>query len=194
MKKEGKIDFYSHMCEIRRIIGMEQSFHIQVTSLDVDGMLKDAEQILSRVDDQVYIKVPVTMDGLKVIKKLKKEHIHVTATAIYTSMQGLLALEAGADYLAPYFNRMENQNISPDEVIGDFAEMIDRYHYNCNILAASFKNAGQVIRAFAAGAQTATMGPEILEEALAMPSIQKAVMDFDADWKSIHGEKTAAQL
>lgn len=194
VKREGKIDFFSHMREIRKMIGIKQSFHIQVTSMDVNGMLKDADRILTKVDDQVFIKVPVTMEGIKVIKKLKKENVHVTATAIYTSMQGLLAMEAGADFLAPYFNRMENQNISPEEVIGDFADMIGRYHYPCNILAASFKNAGQVMRAFAAGAQTATMGPEILAEALAMPSIQKAVMDFDADWKSIYGDRTAAQL
>ena len=66
-------------------------------------------------------------------------------------------MEAGADCIAPYFNRMENMGINSDDVIASLAEMIDLYHYNTEILAASFKNAGQVDRAFLAGAQTATM-------------------------------------
>ena len=152
---------YTHL-EIRSIIGMDKTLHIQVTAQDTDGMLRDAETILNKVDDQVCVKVPVTLEGIKAIKTLKKQDVNVTATAIYSKQQGFLAMEAGADYIAPYFNRMENMGIDPDDVIASFAEMIGLYGYHTQILGASFKNAGQVDRAFLAGAQTATMDPSIL--------------------------------
>lgn len=194
VKKEGKIDFIAHMKEIRSIIGQDRTLHIQVTAADVEGMLRDAEAILNRIDNQVFIKVPVTMEGLKVIKTLKAQGINVTATAIYSKSQAFLALEAGADYIAPYYNRMENLGIDPEDVIASIARMISEYGYSAKIVAASFKNIGQVNKAFLAGAQTATIDPAVLETAFAMPSIQKAIDDFGADWKSIYGDSTIADL
>lgn len=194
VKKEGKIDFFSHMKEIRSLIGIEKSLHIQVTATDTKGMLQDADIILSKVDNGVFIKVPVTLEGIQVIKELKKQKVNITATAIYTKQQGFLAMEAGADYIAPYYNRMENSSIDPKEVISSFAAMIDRYSYKTKILAASFKNAGQVDQAFLAGAQSATMDPNILADALKMPSILKAVEDFSKDWKDTFGDKLIYNL
>lgn len=68
VKREGNIDFIAHMNKIRSIIGQNRTLHIQVTATDVEGMLRDADAILNKVDNQVFIKVPVTMEGLKVIK------------------------------------------------------------------------------------------------------------------------------
>lgn len=194
IKKEGKINFFGHMKKIREIIGMEQSLHIQVTAADTDGMLRDAEAVQEHVDKQVFIKIPVNLNGLQVIKTLKSQGRNVTATAVYTVSQGLLAMEAGADYIAPYYNRMENLNIDPADVIRSFADMIDRYGYKTKILAASFKNIGQVNKAFMAGAQAATMDPSIIDGALNMPDITKAVEDFNKDWKSIYGDQLIADL
>jgi len=194
VKKEGKIDFFAHMNKIRSIIGQNRTLHIQVTATDVEGMVRDADSILSKVDNQVYIKVPVTIEGLKVMKILKARGNNVTATAIYSKAQGFLALEAGADYMAPYYNRMENLEINAQDVIASFAKMISEYGYSTKIVAASFKNIGQVNKAFLAGAQTATLAPDVLEGAFAMPSIQKAVDDFTSDWKMIYGDKTIADL
>lgn len=194
VKKEGKIDFFAHMNEIRSIIGTDRSLHIQVTALDTAGMLKDADRILTEIDKDVYIKIPVNMEGIKAIKELKSQGVNITATAIYSKMQGFLAMEAGADYIAPYYNRMENMGLDPEDIIASFAEMIALYDYPTAILAASFKNAGQVNKAHLAGAQTATLDPSILVAALKQPYIEKAVADFDADWKSIYGDCTIAEL
>ncbi len=103
-------------------------------------------------------------------------------------------MEAGADFIAPYFNRMENMDIDPREVISTFADMIEKYNYNSKILAASLKNIGQVNDSFACGAQTATVAPEILQDALKMSAIQKAVDDFTADWKAIYGDVSIVDL
>lgn len=194
LKKEGKIDFFNHFRKIREIIGMDKTLHIQVVAEDCEGILKEAKAILENVDDKVCIKIPVNAEGLKAMKILKAQGVSITATAIYTTAQGLLAMEAGADFIAPYFNRMENMSINPREVIKAFADMIEKYNYPTKILAASFKNIGQVNDSFAAGAQTATMAPEILIDALKMPAIQKAVDDFAADWESVFGKVSITDL
>lgn len=191
IKKEGKIDFFNHFKEIREIIGRDKDLHIQILAEDAEGILKETETILENVDDKVCIKVPVTEQGLKGIRTLKARGISVTATAIYTKIQGLLAIEAGADFIAPYFNRMENMDINPREVITTFANMISEYNYSTKILAASFKNIGQVNDAFAYGAQMATVSPDLLHDAFKMPAIQKAVDDFAADWKNVFGENVS---
>jgi TalC/MipB family fructose-6-phosphate aldolase len=187
IKKEGKIDFFNHMKEIKKIIGDKASLHIQVVGEDYETILKDAKTILENIHKDIYIKVPVTSEGLKAIKTLKRENVNITATAIYTKFQGYLAIEAGADYIAPYYNRMENMNISPKEVITEFSKAIERSKNHTKILAASFKNVGQVNSAFECGAQAATVGCDILNQGFSMPAIKKAVDDFTSDWESIFG-------
>lgn len=188
VKKEGKIDFFSHMNQIRDIIGKERTLHVQVVATDYEGMLKDAEAIATKIDSDVYIKVPTSEVGLKVMKELKGRGMNVTATAIYTKFQAYLAIAAGVDYLAPYFNRMENLNIDAKEAIQEIAKEIARTNSSSKILAASFKNIAQVNAALEAGAQSATLGCDIIKQALSMPSIEQAVVDFTADWESIYGQ------
>lgn len=191
IKNEGKIQFFDHMKKIRSIIGKEKSLHVQVVATGYAGMIRDAETIAEKIDSEVYIKVPTSQEGLKVIKELKRRGMNVTATAIYTKFQAYLAIAAGADYIAPYFNRMENLNIDPREAISEMAKEISRANSSTKILAASFKNVAQVNAALEAGAQSATMGCDILKQAFGMPSIDKAVVDFTGDWESIYGEGTA---
>lgn len=185
-KKEGEIDFFKRIHEVREIIGEAPSIHEQVVAKDYDGILKDAAKIRQECGGNVFIKVPVTPEGLAAIKTLKSEGYKITATAIYTVFQGLLAIEAGADYLAPYYNRMENLNIDSAQVIAQLAEAIEKNHSSSKILAASFKNVGQVNRAFKEGAQAITAGADVFEAAFGMPSIGKAVDDFANDWATIH--------
>ncbi|CAM3124278.1 fructose-6-phosphate aldolase [Lactiplantibacillus plajomi] len=188
VKKAGKIDFFSHMRQIRQIIGPDATLHAQVVGTTTDAMLDDAHHILKEIDDQVYIKVPTNEAGLAAIKQLKAENVNVTATAIYTTFQGNLAIAAGADYLAPYYNRMVNMDIDADRVIHDLATQIERDHAKTKILAASFHTVQQVNAAFANGAQAATMGADILQTALNVPAIGAAVADFTHDWESLYGQ------
>ncbi|WP_196592731.1 fructose-6-phosphate aldolase [Pectinatus sottacetonis] len=194
IKKEGKIDFFAHFRKIRQIIGSEKAIHIQILAQDSEGIIREAHKILDNVDKNVYIKVPVTPQGLKAVQLLKKENIGVTATAIYNKTQGFLAMEAGADFIAPYYNRMENLDIDAADTVASFANMINAYGYETQIIAASFKNMAQVNTALACGAQLVTMAPDILLSALAVPSIKKAVDDFDDDWKKIFGNSSICDM
>ncbi|MFD1671287.1 fructose-6-phosphate aldolase [Agrilactobacillus yilanensis] len=189
-KKEGQFPFFEHMREIRQLIGIDKSLHIQVVAQTTAGMVADAHRILAEVDDQVYIKIPTNEAGLAAIKILKAEGVHITATAIYTTIQGLLAIAAGADYIAPYYNRMANMNIDAAEVVQTFAQAIERDQAQTKILAASFHNVAQVTTALAQGAQAVTVGTDILKSGLGMPAINQAVVDFTNDWETTFGAGT----
>lgn len=190
VKKEGNIDFFAQIKKVRSIIGEEPSLHAQVVATSVEGILQDARTLRENIGGNFYVKVPVSPNGLTAIKQLKKEGFRITATAIYTIFQGFLAIEAGADYLAPYYNRMENLGTDPIEVIGQLAMACSNSGAHTKILAASFKNVSQVTNALAAGAQAVTAGADIYAAGFANPSIQKAVDDFAADWQSTQGRST----
>lgn len=183
VKRAGELEFFEHLIKVRELIGQKPSIHVQVVAKDTAGMIQEAEKLQAKLGGNLYIKVPVTVDGLAAIKQLKQAGFKVTATAIYTTMQGLLALEAGADYLAPYYNRMENLDTDPVALITQLAQAREQSEHKGKILAASFKNASQVTKALGAGAQAVTAGSEIYAASLADPPIAKAVSDFARDWK-----------
>lgn len=193
LKAEGEIDFFTHMRAIRQLIG-ERMLHIQVTAQDCEGMIKDAQAILKNVDDRIFIKIPTTEEGLKAMRILKAEGVGVTATAIYTKIQGFMAIACGVDFIAPYYNRMENLDIDSCETIASFRQMIDEDGAETKILAASFKNIAQVNQAILAGAHTATLAPSLLHEAFGGAAIQKAAEDFHNDWVKIHGNSMISDL
>ncbi len=188
VKATSPKNFFDHMREVRNIIGKERSLHVQVISKECDEIVKEGQRILKEIDDQVYIKVPVSYEGIKAIKILKAQGHNVTATAVYDLMQGYMALAANADYIAPYVNRIGNLGSNPYELIEELADRIEKDGYNCKILAASFKGVQQVRDAFNYGAQAITAPVAVLKQIFANPNIEKAVNDFNRDWYSIYGE------
>ena len=194
MKAEGKIDFYAHLKEIRSLLGNERTLHVQVISEDAEGILREADVLRSKLGENIYIKTPVSKEGLKAIGLMKMKGFNVTATAIYTTMQAQLAMLAGADYLAMYYNRMLNLDIDADIVFSEVADAIMAGGYDCKIVGASFKNVMQLTNAIADGAQALTVPPELLDTVFANPSIDKAVSDFRKDWATVYGDKTLADL
>ena len=194
VKREGAVPFFAHMREIRTIIGSLRPLHIQVTARNYDGMMRDAEAVFRHVDEKVFIKVPVDFAGVKVIKALKRQGANVTATAVYGMDQAFIALEAGADCIAPYFNRMEALGVDAANVIGSIAGIISHYGYETEILAASFKQPAQIDRAILAGAHSITVSPSILREVFGKKIIKDAVQAFSDDWSSLYGGKTIAEM
>lgn len=188
VKATSPKNFFEHMKEIRKIIGKERSLHIQVISKDCDEMVKEAHRLLEEIDDQVYVKIPVSYEGIKAIKILKAEGHNVTATAVYDLMQAYMALAAGVDYIAPYVNRIGNLGNDPFELIHELSNRIIQDDYHCKIIAASFKGVQQVRDSFNSGAEAITAPVAILKQIFANPSIEKAVDDFNCDWYSIYGE------
>lgn len=188
VKATSPENFFDHMREIRNIIGKERSLHVQVIAKDAEGIIKEAHRILEEIDNEVYIKVPVSYEGVKAIKALKAEGIKVTATAVYDLMQAYMALAAGADYIAPYVNRIGNLGADPMDLISALSDRIAADGYDCKIVAASFKGVQQVRDSFNYGAHSITAPVAVLKQIFANPNIEKAVDDFNKDWYSMYGE------
>jgi TalC/MipB family fructose-6-phosphate aldolase len=184
LKLEGKVDFFPHLRAIRELIGPERSLHVQVIASGWEGMVREGEIIREKIDEGVFIKVPLTEEGLKAMGILQKKGAGITATAVYSKIQGFLALARGASFIAPYYNRMESAGIDPRDLIRSLREQIGPSPVK--ILAASFKNITQAVNALSAGAHAVTLPPGLLHEALRIPAVEKALADFDADWRAFH--------
>lgn len=188
VKATAPENFFDHMRKVRDIIGKDRSLHVQVISKNCDEMVNEAHRILKEIDNRVYVKIPVSSEGIKAIKILKAEGINVTATAVYDLMQAYMALAAGADYIAPYVNRIGNLGSDPFELINELSNRIVMDDYDCKILAASFKGVQQVRDSFNSGAQAITAPVSVLKAIFNNPNIEKAVDDFNQDWYSVYGE------
>ena len=189
-----KAEFFPTLLEIRRIIGAEKQLHVQVTAETCEEMLKEAEAIVSCLGFNTYIKVPTNEEGIKTMKFLKEKNYNVTATAIYTVQQAAMAASVGADYAAPYFNRMCNNNFDAVAAIAEMAELYALYNKPTKLLAASFKNPNQIMQALLAGAEAVTAAPELFTTMVESPLIDSAVAGFKKDWVSVYGEKKIYEL
>ena len=190
VKMTSPENFFEHMREIRKIIGKERSLHIQVISKTCEEMIQEAHRIREEIDEQVYIKVPMSYEGIKAIQQLKAEGVRVTATAVYDLMQAYMALSAGADYIAPYVNRIGNLGGDPMNLIQELSQRIAKDGYDSKIVAASFKGVQQIKDAFNHGAQSITAPVGILKQIFMNPNIEKAVDDFNKDWYAMYGKGT----
>lgn len=188
LKKAGKVELYEHLNKMKALCGTERSLHVQVVATTTRGILEDAHTILSVLGRETYIKVPVSEAGLPAIKQLAAEGVNVTATAVYSTMQGILAVLAGAKYVAVYYNRMENNCVDPNQVIRELRSFIDNCGSDAKVLGASFKNVCQVTSAYENGAQSVTVAPELITSALGMASIGGAVDAFTTDFESVYGK------
>ena len=188
LRSEGRIDYANHLRELYAIVGRDRTFHVQAGVDGCENIVREAQRIQEIVGKEVYIKIPITEEGLKAIACLKKQGVHITATAIYTAYQGLLAADAGADYLAPYCNRMEQFGIDFGTAIAQIRHMIDRDHLPAKILGASYKNVGQLVRSVDCGAHAVTAQPAMLRAALQSALVVDAVRTFNDNQAWIDGK------
>lgn len=186
--------FFETYEKIRKIIGQDKQLHVQVTSPICEEMLKEAEVITSRLGKDVYIKVPVIEEGVKAMKLMKAQGLNVTATAVVSVQQAFLAGSVGADYVAPYINRMENLNIDPFEAVARIREIFDNQGIDTKIVGASFKNTQQIMRTYEMGAEAVTVAPDLLTAMCSNAVTDLWVANFDKDWVGLYGNKRIYEL
>ncbi|MCR5392136.1 MAG: fructose-6-phosphate aldolase [Olsenella sp.] len=173
------------MCET---LAPNQKSFFQVIATDFDGMLAETRRICA-LRENAYAKIPVTPAGLKAIKAAKAEGLHVLATAIYSADEAFLAAMNGADYLAPYVNRMCNYGDGVGQV-ADLVNMLVTNGLPSKICAASFKNTEQVHDVICVGAQSVTVAPDIVWTMVKHPGTGIAVEEFSAAWEASFGRNT----
>ena len=186
--------FFETCARIREIIGQEKQLHVQVTGRSCEEMLKEAEVITQRLGKDVYIKVPVIEEGVKAMKLMKARGLRVTATAVVSVQQAFLAGSVGADYVAPYVNRMENLSIDPYEAVARIREIFDNQGITTKILGASFKNTQQVMRVYEMGAEAVTVAPDLLTTMCSNAVTDLWVENFEKDWINLYGDRRIYEL
>ena len=126
---------------------------------------------------------------------LKEEGIHTCGTVVYSPMQAYLAAKAGADYVAPYVNRIDNLGYDGTAVVEQIQDILTIHQYDTRVLAASFKNSQQVLTLCAYGIESATCAPAVIDALVRNLAVDGAVDDFRRDFAKLAGEgKTMADL
>ncbi|WP_373897989.1 fructose-6-phosphate aldolase [Haloimpatiens sp. FM7315] len=189
-KQKGS--FINILKEIRSIIGENKMLHAQAISTTCEEIVKEAEYLNGILGENFYIKVPVIPEGIKAMKALKKKGIKITATAVFTAQQALIAANAGADFVAPYVNRIDNISGNGVDVVGQIVELFANGNVNTKILAASFKNAQQVNEVALLGAESVTVNAEIMDKLIDHPLTTWSVDQFVKDFESVYGEGAVA--
>ena len=183
-------EFWGLVKEIRSIIGKDKMLHVQTVQTTAEKMIEEAKLLKKELGGDFYVKIPIGDEGLKDTKELKKLGIGVTMTAIFTPAQALIAAKAGASFVAPYVNRLDNILGDGTEVVAQIVEQLEIYDLDCKVLAASFKNAEQVHKCALAGCHSVTVTADVLKSLITHPMTDAAIEGFEKDWNKAFGDKT----
>jgi len=177
--KEG-VDFETRVKEICRVISGPVS--AEVLSLEAEKMIVEGKKY-AKWAKNVYVKLPMGVEGLKACKALSDAGIPINMTLIFTPAQALLAAKAGAKLVSPFVGRLDDIGHDGMGVIYDIVEIYRTYGFTAKVLAASIRHPQHILEAMKAGADIATLPPELLEKMALHPLTTQGIEKFAADWK-----------
>jgi len=188
-------DFLETIAEICRTIPGDVSAEVAAT--DFHTMLREGQR-LAKIADNVVVKVPLTMDGLKACKALTQDGTKVNVTLCFSAVQALLAAKAGATYISPFVGRLDDIGADGMNLIAEIVEIYANYPaFRTEVLVASIRHPIHLIEAAKMGAHVATIPPDVLRKLFAHPLTDKGLAAFLSDWEktgqSILGPKEQKQ-
>ena len=160
----------------------------EVAATDYDTMLTEGRE-LAKIADNICIKLPTTMDGLRACKTLVDEGFKTNMTLCFNANQALLVAKAGGTYVSPFIGRLDDMGIDGLELIEEIRAIYDNYAFETQILAASIRTVNHVKDCALAGADVATMPPSTIEKLVKHPLTDNGLAAFLADW-----EKTGQKI
>ncbi|MBW9454530.1 fructose-6-phosphate aldolase [Citrobacter portucalensis] len=175
--------------QLQEAMGGQGRLFAQVMATTAEGMVSDARKLRAIIAD-IVVKVPVTAEGLAAIKLLKEEGIPTLGTAVYGAAQGLLAALAGAEYVAPYVNRVDAQGGDGIQTVTDLQTLLKMHAPHAKVLAASFKTPRQALDCLLAGCESITLPLDVAQQMISSPAVDAAVAKFEHDWQSAFGRKS----
>ena len=155
----------------------------EVVALDHDTMMKEAE-VLRKIADNVCIKVPLTIDGLKTCKALTSDGTMVNVTLCFSANQALLAAKAGATFVSPFVGRHDDNGFDGMELIEDIRLIYDNYDFDTEILVASVRHATHVLESAKIGADVMTAPPKVILGMFKHVLTDKGIEGFLKDWEA----------
>ncbi|MBJ9164179.1 fructose-6-phosphate aldolase [Citrobacter farmeri] len=175
--------------QLREAMGEQGRLFAQVMATTAEGMVSDARKLRGIIPD-IVVKVPVTAEGLAAIKLLKEEGIPTLGTAVYGAAQGLLSALAGAEYVAPYVNRVDAQGGDGIQTVTDLQNLLKMHAPHAKVLAASFKTPRQALDCLLAGCESITLPLDVAQQLISSPAVDAAVAKFEHDWQNAFGHSS----
>jgi transaldolase len=158
----------------------------EVISLEYDGMVSEARD-LSKVAENIVVKIPMTVDGLKAVKTLTAEGIKTNVTLVFSPLQALMAAKAGATFVSPFVGRLDDLAEEGMELVNQIAQIYANYDFDTEIIVASVRSSLHVLDAALMGADIATIPYGVLKKLAAHHMTDKGIDAFLADWKKKNG-------
>ena len=153
----------------------------EVVALDYEGMIREAE-IVRKIADNIAVKLPLTIDGLKACKTLTGDGTMVNVTLCFSANQALLAAKAGASFISPFVGRHDDIGFDGMDLIEDIRLIYDNYDFGTEILVASVRHPIHVLQAAKIGADVMTAPPAVIKQLVKHPLTDKGIESFMADW------------
>ncbi|MFQ5348595.1 MAG: fructose-6-phosphate aldolase [Rhodothalassiaceae bacterium] len=179
VKKSGR-DFFEVIREIAALVPGPVS--AETVATDHETMLAEGRK-LAKLADNIAIKVPLTVDGLKTCKALTAEGVMVNVTLCFSATQALLAAKAGATFVSPFVGRLDDISSDGMELIADIKTIFGHYDFTTEILVASVRHPVHVLEAARIGADVATVPPQILRKLFQHPLTDRGLEAFLRDWQ-----------
>jgi transaldolase len=179
MKKAGAADFHKHIHTICEMVDGDVS--AEVVAVKYDEILAEARD-LAPIHENVVVKVPLILDGIKAIRTLTDEGIRTNCTLCFSPVQALIAAKAGATYISPFLGRLDDIAHNGMDLIRSIRVIYDNYGFETEILAASIRHPVHVVEAAEIGADVATMPFNVIKALLKHPLTDSGLERFLADW------------
>jgi transaldolase len=155
----------------------------EVIADDVDGMLKEGRHF-AKIADNIYVKVPMSENGLEAMSRFRAEGIKTNCTLIFSANQGLLAAKAGASLLSPFVGRLDDINEEGMNVIRELVEIVTIHELETEVLTASVRHPRHVTDAALAGSHIATIPFKVFQQMVHHPLTDKGIAQFKKDWET----------
>ncbi len=178
-EKKEPIKLLKEICEI-----VDGPVSAEVVSLNADGMVTEAQE-LAKIHKNIVVKVPMTKDGLKAVKKLSSLGIKTNVTLIFSPNQALLAAKAGATFVSPFVGRLDDITHDGMELVGQILEIYDNYTFETEVIVASIRNPLHVLDAARMGAHIATIPFSVIDQLSKHPLTDIGIEKFLKDWEKV---------
>ncbi|MDK4552181.1 fructose-6-phosphate aldolase [Enterobacter roggenkampii] len=182
----GKTPLDELLPALHDALGGKGRLFAQVMATTAEGMVEDARKLRAIINDLV-VKVPVTAEGLAAIKMLKAEGIPTLGTAVYGAAQGMFSALAGAEYVAPYVNRVDAQGGDGIQTVVELQQLLTLHAPQSKVLAASFKTPRQALDCLLAGCESITLPLDVAQQFITSPAVDAAIVKFEQDWQGAFG-------
>jgi transaldolase len=163
----------------------------EVVADDVDGMLKEGRHF-AKLADNIYVKVPMSENGLEAMNRFRAEGIRTNCTLIFSANQGLMAAKAGASLLSPFVGRLDDINEEGMTVIRELVEIVTIHEMETEVLTASVRHPRHVTDAALAGSHIATVPFKIFQQLVHHPLTDKGIVQFKKDWETARAAADAS--